>query len=135
MEHGFSRVGVVGAGQMGHGIAQVAAQAGFDVMMQDISKEALELGRKKIEASTAKLVKKERLTEDERGNVLERIRTTPNLRDVAAYADLIVESALTGDPEPARRAVIEDPNSPPDEGACRAMFDELRRLQAEHLPF
>jgi len=49
--------------------------------------------------------------------------------------DLVVESALTGDPEPALRAVIEDPCSPPDEQACRKMFDELRSLQAEHLPF
>lgn len=49
--------------------------------------------------------------------------------------DLVVESALSGDPEPALQAVIEDPCSPPDEAACRAMFDELRSLQAEHLPF
>lgn len=49
--------------------------------------------------------------------------------------DLVVDSALTGDPEPALRAVIEDPCSPPDEGACRAMFDELRSLQAPLLPF
>jgi alpha-galactosidase len=49
--------------------------------------------------------------------------------------DLVVEAALTGNPEPALRAVIEDPCSPPDLASCRAMFDELRRLQAEHLPF
>jgi alpha-galactosidase len=49
--------------------------------------------------------------------------------------DLVVDSALTGDPEPALRAVIEDPCSPPDERACRAMFDELRSLQAPLLPF
>lgn len=49
--------------------------------------------------------------------------------------ELIVESALTGDPEPALRAVIEDPASPPDEAACRSMFAELRDLQADKLPF
>jgi alpha-galactosidase len=49
--------------------------------------------------------------------------------------DLVVESALTGDPDLALQAVIEDPCSPPDEAACRAMFDELRALQAPHLPF
>ena len=49
--------------------------------------------------------------------------------------DRIVESALTGDPQPALRAVIEDPASPPDEAACRAMFDEMVALQREHLPF
>lgn len=49
--------------------------------------------------------------------------------------NLVVESALTGDPAPALRAVIADPCSPANEGACRKMFDELRTLQAEHLPF
>lgn len=49
--------------------------------------------------------------------------------------DLVVDSAITGNPELALQAVIEDPCSPPDEAACRAMFDELRSLQAAHLPF
>ena len=49
--------------------------------------------------------------------------------------DLIVESAITGNPDVALQAVIEDPCSPPDEAACRAMFDELRALQGAHLPF
>lgn len=52
-----------------------------------------------------------------------------------ALQDLVVEAAVTGDPEPALRAVLEDPCSPPDAGACRRMFEELRTLQAEHLPF
>jgi alpha-galactosidase len=49
--------------------------------------------------------------------------------------DLIVRAALTGDRDLALQAVIEDPTSPPDEAACRAMFDELVALQAPHLPF
>jgi alpha-galactosidase len=49
--------------------------------------------------------------------------------------DRIVESALTGDPEPALRALIEDPASPDDEDACRALFDEMVALQAADLPF
>ena len=52
-----------------------------------------------------------------------------------ALQDLIVEAALRGDPEPALRAVIEDPLSPSDEAACRALFDELMVLQAAELPF
>jgi alpha-galactosidase/6-phospho-beta-glucosidase family protein len=52
-----------------------------------------------------------------------------------ALQDLVVTSALTGDPRPALQAVIEDPCSPPDERACRALFDELRTLQASELPF
>jgi alpha-galactosidase len=49
--------------------------------------------------------------------------------------DLVVRSALTADPDLALQAVIEDPASPPDEAACRGLFDELRRLQADALPF
>ena len=49
--------------------------------------------------------------------------------------ELIVRSALEGDPELAYRAVLEDPNSPADPRACRALFDELMALQAEELPF
>ncbi len=49
--------------------------------------------------------------------------------------DKIVRSALTGDPQPALEALIEDPTSPRDEPACVAMFNELRKLQAEQLPF
>jgi alpha-galactosidase len=52
-----------------------------------------------------------------------------------ALQDLIVRSALTGDRDLALQAVLEDPASPPDEAACRAMFDELARLQAAELPF
>jgi len=49
--------------------------------------------------------------------------------------DWIVESALTGDPEPALRALIEDPTSPADEDRCKALFDEMLRLQAADLPY
>jgi alpha-galactosidase len=49
--------------------------------------------------------------------------------------DLIVQSALTGDRDLALRAVIEDPASPPDESACRSLFDEMAGLQAAELPF
>lgn len=52
-----------------------------------------------------------------------------------AIQDLVVEAALTGDPDLAFDAVRADPTSPPDEAACRAMFDELRALQAHRLPF
>ena len=52
-----------------------------------------------------------------------------------ALQDLIVKSALTGDTEPALQAVIQDPTSPTDEAACRAMFDEMTELQAAELPF
>jgi alpha-galactosidase len=56
-------------------------------------------------------------------------------RPQIALQDLIVESALTGDADLAFQALVEDPLSPPSESACKAMFDELRHLQAAHLPF
>lgn len=65
--------------------------------------------------------------------VVEPIAT--HIATQVALQDLVVRAALTGDREPALRAVIEDPASPPDEQACRAMFDEMVGLQAEHLPF
>jgi len=49
--------------------------------------------------------------------------------------DLVVKSALTGDPAPAFEALRRDPLSPPDEASCRAMFDELLAVQADALPF
>ena len=57
------------------------------------------------------------------------------VRTQTELQDLVVESALQGDPELALQAVIRDPNSPSDERACRAMFDELMALQAPALPF
>jgi alpha-galactosidase/6-phospho-beta-glucosidase family protein len=66
----------------------------------------------------------------------------PVVEPIAAYIatqvalqELIVESALTADPDLALRALIEDPTSPPDEQACRTMFEEMKTLQAEALPF
>lgn len=52
-----------------------------------------------------------------------------------ALQDLIVTAALTSDPEPAYEALRRDPNSPDDEAACRATFNELRALQEAELPF
>ena len=49
--------------------------------------------------------------------------------------DLVVKSALTGDPAPAFEALRRDPLSPPDEASCRAIFDELVALQGDALPF
>ncbi len=57
------------------------------------------------------------------------------MRRQIAIVDLVVDAALGGDPEKALEAIRRDPNSPPDERACRAIFGELRSLQAEALPF
>ena len=85
-------IGVVGAGQMGNGIAHVAAAAGYEVTLTDISADALERARATIEKNLGRLVKKERLTADQASATLARIQTST---ETAAVADsqLIIEAA------------------------------------------
>ncbi|MEZ4460418.1 MAG: 3-hydroxybutyryl-CoA dehydrogenase [bacterium] len=87
------KIGVIGAGQMGNGIAQVAAVAGYEVVMADLSAPALEKGMATIERSLAKLVEKEKLTNDLREATLARLRTTGSIEE-AAQADLIIEAVV-----------------------------------------
>ncbi len=87
----IEKVGVIGAGQMGNGIAQVSAVAGYEVVMSDISQEAAEAGLATITRSLDKLVSKERITQDLRDAALSRIALTTSLEEVAA-TDLIVEA-------------------------------------------
>jgi 3-hydroxybutyryl-CoA dehydrogenase len=86
-------VGVVGAGTMGNGIAQVAAQAGYDVIMRDIEQEFVNRGMDAIDDSLSRFVRKEKLTEGEAEETKDRITGTTALDDLAA-ADLVVEAAL-----------------------------------------
>ncbi|TMV04191.1 3-hydroxybutyryl-CoA dehydrogenase [Ruegeria sediminis] len=85
-------VGVIGAGQMGNGIAHVFAAAEYDVILSDISEDALAKARARIEQNTARQVAKDQLTEGERTEALRRLRSTTNLRELGA-CDLIIESA------------------------------------------
>ncbi len=82
---------VVGAGTMGSGIAQVAATAGYQVTLMDIAAEQLARAKAVIDKSTAKLLSKGRLTEEQRAAAL-AIRTTQSLDD-AADADFVIEAA------------------------------------------
>jgi 3-hydroxybutyryl-CoA dehydrogenase len=85
-------IGVVGAGTMGNGIAQTAAGAGFDVIMCDVQTEYVERGLANIGKSLDRFVKKESMTEDQKMEVLGRIKTTTNLDDLKDCS-LIVEAA------------------------------------------
>lgn len=87
------QVAVVGAGLMGGGIAQVAAAAGYDVVLRDVTPEALERGLGAIRSSYAKLVEKGRLEQDAADAALARITTTTDLGAVAS-ADLVVEAVF-----------------------------------------
>jgi 3-hydroxybutyryl-CoA dehydrogenase len=88
----ISRIGVVGAGQMGAGIAQVAAAAGLEVLLLDANRAAAEKGRAGIEAQLTRLQEKGRLTIAEREAIVRRITIAA---DVAAFAevDFAVEAA------------------------------------------
>ncbi len=85
-------IGVIGAGTMGNGIAQTAANAGFDVVICDISQEFLDRGVANISKSLDRFVKKETITEDQKGEILGRITTTTELEGLKDCA-LIVEAA------------------------------------------
>ena len=86
-------LGVVGAGTMGHGIAQVAAQSGYDVILVDVVPEAVERGLGHIGKSLEKLVGKGKLSAEDREAALGRIATGSRL-DVLERADLVVEAVV-----------------------------------------
>ena len=86
------RIGIIGAGTMGNGIAQTAANAGFDVVMNDTSSEFVDRGIANISKSLDRFVKKETITEDQKNEVLGRIKTSTSLEDLGDCS-LIVEAA------------------------------------------
>jgi 3-hydroxybutyryl-CoA dehydrogenase len=85
--------GVIGSGQMGNGIVQVAAASGLQVLMSDIKEEFTAKGMATIAKNLARSVEKGKIEEAERDAILGRIRTTTNLQDMAA-ADFVVEAAV-----------------------------------------
>ena len=89
----IKKIFVVGAGQMGGGIAQVAAQAGFDVVLNDLKPEFVEKGLAVIIGNLDRNVSKGRMTAEEKDAVLARIKTSVSLED-AADVDLVIEAAV-----------------------------------------
>jgi 3-hydroxybutyryl-CoA dehydrogenase len=112
----ISKVGVVGCGLMGSGIAEVAAKAGFDVLVREVDDAAVAAGRKRIEGSLAKAVQKEKLTAAERDAALARIRYTTAVADLKDR-DLVIE------------AIVEEM------AAKRELFEALHALCPEHTIF
>jgi 3-hydroxybutyryl-CoA dehydrogenase len=88
----IKNVFVIGAGVMGNGIAQVSAQAGYNVTMSDIKDEFLSKGMATIEKSLDRSIKKGTLQESEKTEILARIKTTTSVSD-AKDADLVIEAA------------------------------------------
>lgn len=85
-------VGVVGSGLMGSGIAQVAAATGYDVLLLDVEQSRLDTALKKIGASLDKFVKKEKITQKERDEILGRIQTTTDIKTFS-NTDFVIEAA------------------------------------------
>ena len=85
-------IAVIGAGTMGHGIAQVAAAAGFRVLLNDVDRESLARGVAAITRNLDKGIQLAKLTEDDRDHTLQQIHGTTNLKE-CAEADLIIEAA------------------------------------------
>lgn len=88
---GIERIAVLGAGQMGNGIAQVAACAGYQVVMIDIKQDYLDNGLAAIENSLSRVVKKERMTQEQADRAISLISTSTE-KTSAADADLVVEA-------------------------------------------
>ncbi|MBV8055759.1 MAG: 3-hydroxybutyryl-CoA dehydrogenase, partial [Deltaproteobacteria bacterium] len=106
---GLSTIGIIGAGQMGAGIAQIAAQSGLNILLNDISDEMVGRGRQGIERSLDRMIQRGRVKLDERDRIMRRIEVTTNLDDLAA-TDFVIE------------AVVEN------EDAKVALFQKLDRI-------
>jgi 3-hydroxybutyryl-CoA dehydrogenase len=88
----IKKVAVIGAGTMGHGIAQVAATAHYDVCLNDIKDEFLARAKSGIDGSLDRMLKKEKITEQEKQAILSRITFTTDIAKAVKDADLIIEA-------------------------------------------
>jgi 3-hydroxybutyryl-CoA dehydrogenase len=109
-------VGVIGAGQMGAGVAQVAAQAGVKILLTDISEDYVARGRETIVRNLDRMIQRGRFKPEERDNILRRIDTTAKLEDLRD-TDFVIE------------AVVEN------EDAKIALFQKLDKVCPEHVIF
>ncbi|GHH00598.1 3-hydroxybutyryl-CoA dehydrogenase [Pseudodonghicola xiamenensis] len=106
-------IGVIGAGQMGNGIAHVMSQAGYDVVMSDVSQDALNRAMETIRKNMSRQVSRGKMAEAEMEAALGRIKTTLDLADIGA-SDLVIEAAT--EREAVKQAIFEDlqPHLKPD---------------------
>jgi len=113
----IKKVCVVGAGLMGSGIAQVCAEAGYDVTLRDIEKSFIDGGMTRIRHNIARAVTKGTKGQDEADAILGRLRTTLDLREAAGDADIVIEAIVE---------VME---------VKRKLFTELEVLVSDHCLF
>ncbi len=108
----IKKIGVVGAGTMGNGIAQVAALIGCEVIMRDVEERFVQNGLKNIDRFLSKSVEKGKMTEDQKQGVLGRIKGTTNMADLAEV-DFVIEAVI--EDMDLKRSVFKDLD-----GICRA---------------
>jgi 3-hydroxybutyryl-CoA dehydrogenase len=99
----IARIGIIGAGQMGGGIAQVCAIAGYDVFLQDVIKDKVQLALKGITARLNRLVEKQKFTPAASAEAIQRIRVGTELQ-LLSGCDLVIESAVEN--EPVKREIL-----------------------------
>ena len=87
----IKKIGVIGAGQMGHGIALVAAKSGFDVILRDIDEEFVKTGLKKIESFLDKSIEKGTMKPEEKNEIISNLKGATNINDLKGV-DLIIEA-------------------------------------------
>jgi 3-hydroxybutyryl-CoA dehydrogenase len=92
-EMDIKMIGVVGAGQMGSGISEVSISSGFQVLMRDITQEAVERGRSKIAGDLERQVQKGRVLSQDKDAILKRLSTTTQLEDFK-NCDIVIEAAI-----------------------------------------
>jgi len=88
----IKNITVLGSGIMGHGIAQISAMAGYNVVLRDIEQEFLDKAMGKIKWSLDKLVSKEKISEDQRDEIFSRIKPIVDLNDAVRDSDLVIEA-------------------------------------------
>ncbi|MAQ38707.1 MULTISPECIES: 3-hydroxybutyryl-CoA dehydrogenase [Thioclava] len=101
----IEKVGIVGAGQMGNGIAHVFALAGYDVLLNDISEDALTKALTTVTKNLDRQVSRGKISEDEKNTALKKITTTTKLSDLGP-TDLVIEAAT--ERETVKQAIFED---------------------------
>ena len=101
----FRKVGVIGAGQMGNGIAHVCALAGYDVALYDISRERIEAGLATIDGNMARQVSSDRITVEQREAELEKVKAADSMEGFED-ADIVIESATES--EDVKRKIFAD---------------------------
>jgi 3-hydroxybutyryl-CoA dehydrogenase len=106
-------IGVIGAGQMGNGIAHVTALAGYDVLMTDISQDALDKAMELIQRNLSRQAERGKISQEDADAAVGRIRTTLKLSDLGK-SDLVIEAAT--ERESVKQAIFEDllPHLGPD---------------------